>query len=129
LAPFSNVLSTPIAVSLTYWWNWGSILGVVFRRQLVTGLFLVILYTRDSFIAFTSVEYVIREVNRGWIFRVLHFNGARLFLVCLLLHIGRGLVLGSLKLWKTWTTGIILLIFVMGEAFIGYVLPWGQISV
>jgi ubiquinol-cytochrome c reductase cytochrome b subunit len=104
-------------------------LGLVLFRQIFTGLVLVMLYTRDSLMALTRVEYIMREVNSGWFFRVLHLNGASLFLMCLFLHIGRGLLFNRLKLWKTWTTGVVLFILVIAEAFMGYVLPWGQISV
>lgn len=123
------VLNTPIRVSLSYRWNLGSILGITLVRQILTGLFLVILYVRDSAVSFLSVEYVMREVGSGWWVRVLHFNGASLFFVCIYAHIGRGLFLGRFRLWKVWSSGIILFFLVIGEAFLGYVLPWGQMSV
>lgn len=87
------------------------------------------LYTCDVLEALVRVEYIMREINRGWFLRVSHFNGARLFFVLLYLHIGRGLIIGRFRLWKVWTSGVILLLIVIGEALIGYVLPWGQISV
>ena len=127
--PCLHILNTPIRVSLSYFWNFGSIIGVVLIRQLITGLFLVILYTRDASLSFIRIEYIMRETNSGWILRLLHFNGARLFFICLFLHIGRGIIFNSFRLWKVWTRGIFLFILVMGEALIGYVLPWGQISV
>lgn len=124
-----EVINTPIRASLSYKWNFGSILGVILIRQILTGLFLVIFYVRDATFSFFSVEYIIREVGSGWFFRVLHLNGARFLFVCLYLHVRRGIVFGRFRLWKVWRTGIILLLLVIGEAFLGYVLPWGQISV
>lgn len=115
--------------SLSYWWNIGSIMGIVLLWQIIRGLFLVLFYTCDAIEALSSVEYIIREVNNGWIVRVSHFNGARLFFLLLYLHMSRGIILGRFHLWKVWSRGIIILICIMGEAFIGYVLPWGQISV
>jgi len=129
IRPFTHVLTTPISISLSYFWNLGSILGLVLINQLLTGLFLVIFYTRDATLAFIRVEYIIRETNSGWLLRLIHFNGASLFFLCLFLHIRRGIILGRFRLWKPWTTGILLFACVIGEAFIGYVLPWGQISV
>lgn len=127
--PFSQVLSTPISASLTYRWNLGSILGVVLIRQLVTGILLVMLLTSSAAEAFQRVEYIIREVQRGWILRIFHFNGASLLFVCLYYHIGRGITLGSFRLWKVWSTGIVLFFIVIAEALLGYVILWGQISV
>lgn len=124
-----HVLNTPIRISLSYRWNLGSILGIILIGQLLSGLFLVIFYVRDSAVSLLSVEYIMREVSSGWLIRILHFNGARLFLICIYLHIARGLLFNSFRLWKVWSTGIILLLLVIGEAFLGYVLPWGQISV
>lgn len=125
----THLLKTPITVRLSYVWNLGSILGFVLVSQIFTGVFLVIFYTCDSLTALIRVEYIIREVGAGWLFRVIHLNGASLFFVCLYAHMVRGLLLGSLRLWKVWVTGMILFVLVIGEAFLGYVLPWGQMSV
>lgn len=104
-------------------------LGMVLIWQLCSGLILVIFYTCDALEAFARVEYVIREVNRGWLLRIAHLNGARLLFIFLYLHMGRGLLVGSWRLWKVWRRGMLLFVLVMGEAFLGYVLPWGQMSV
>ena len=129
IKPFSHVLKTPIASSLTYNWNVGSMLGIVLILQIVTGLLLVIAYTNDASISFQSVEYIIREIQRGWILRISHLNGASFLLVGLYYHIGRGLLYSSFRLWKVWSTGILLYLIIIGEAFLGYVLLWGQIRV
>jgi len=96
--------------------------------QILTGLFLAIHYCGDVTIAFSSVSHICRDVNYGWVLRVLHANGARLFFICLFLHIGRGLYYGSYFFTLTWLVGVIILLLVMATAFLGYVLPWGQIS-
>lgn len=129
LSPVVHVLKTPIRIRLSYFWNLGSILGVTLIFQLITGILLVFYYVCDSSLSLIRVEYIIREVNRGWLIRVLHLNGASLLLFCLYLHIARGLILGSFRIWKVWISGIILLVLGIAEALLGYVLPWGQMSV
>ena len=109
-------------------WNFGSLLGICLMLQILTGLFLAIHYCGDVTIAFSSVRHICRDVNYGWVLRVLHANGARLFFICLFLHIGRGLYYGSYFFTHTWLVGVIILLLVIATAFLGYVLPWGQIS-
>nr|YP_009485771.1 cytochrome b [Urostylis flavoannulata]AVZ00907.1 cytochrome b [Urostylis flavoannulata] len=119
-------LPSPSAISL--WWNFGSLLGVCLMIQLISGIFLAMHYTPNIELAFSSVIHICRDVNYGWLMRHTHANGASLFFICLYLHVGRGLYYSSYKLKMTWTAGVILLLLVMGAAFLGYVLPWGQMS-
>jgi len=119
-------LPTPINISL--WWNFGSLLGTCLIIQIVTGLFLAIHYSNDITLAFTSIIHISRDVNRGWITQSIHTNGASLFFICIYIHIGRGIYYSSYFLQETWNIGVIILFLVIGTAFIGYVLPWGQIS-
>ena len=109
-------------------WNFGSLLGLCLILQIATGLFLAIHYAGDIRLAFSSVRHICRDVNYGWALRIFHANGARIFFVCLYLHLGRGLYYGSYLFIHTWAVGIVLLLLVIASAFFGYVLPWGQIS-
>lgn len=119
-------LATPSNISV--WWNFGSLLGLYLVTQIVTGLFLAIYYTSDIATAFSSIVHICRDVNYGWLIRNLHANGASLFFVCIYIHIGRGLYYGSYLYKETWNVGVVLLLLVIITAFVGYVLPWGQIS-
>lgn len=119
-------LPTPSNISL--WWNFGSLLGLCLIIQILTGLFLAIHYTANIDLAFNRVRHICRDVNYGWLLRTLHANGASFFFICIYLHIGRGIYYGSYKFTHTWIVGVIILFLVIGTAFIGYVLPWGQIS-
>jgi len=126
---FSGVLvDLPTPANISYWWNFGSLLGLSLVTQLLTGLFLSIHYGGDTLIAFESVRHIMRDVNRGWLLRTLHANGARLFFICLFIHTGRGIYYISFKYYETWIIGVTLLILTIATAFLGYVLPWGQIS-
>lgn len=117
--------ATPVNISL--WWNLGSLLGLRLGIQIIRGLFLAIFYTPDISIAFSSVIHISRDVNFGWLIRSIHANGASLFFLCVYIHIARGLYYFSFNLIETWNIGVILYIVLMATAFIGYVLPWGQI--
>nr|WNX95663.1 cytochrome b [Chlaenius rufifemoratus bimaculatus] len=119
-------LPTPSNISL--WWNFGSLLGLCLIIQIITGLFLAMHYTANIDMAFNSVNHICRDVNYGWLLRTLHANGASFFFICIYLHIGRGMYYGSYKFTHTWLVGVIILFLVMGTAFMGYVLPWGQMS-
>uniref|UniRef100_A0A517U752 Cytochrome b n=1 Tax=Epiplatys dageti TaxID=1573755 RepID=A0A517U752_9TELE len=119
-------LPTPINISV--WWNFGSLLGLCLMAQILTGLFLAMHYTSDISTAFSSVAHICRDVNYGWLIRNIHANGASFFFICLYLHIGRGLYYGGYLYKQTWTAGVILFLLVMMTAFVGYVLPWGQMS-
>lgn len=123
-----SLIDLPSPSSISLWWNFGSLLGLCLIIQIIRGLFLAIHYTANIEIAFSSVIHICRDVNNGWLIRYTHANGASLFFICLYLHIGRGLYYGSYKLHITWTVGVILFLIIIGTAFLGYVLPWGQIS-
>nr|YP_007626796.1 cytochrome b [Spalax carmeli]AEP83247.1 cytochrome b [Spalax carmeli] len=123
-----SLIDLPTPSSISTWWNFGSLLGVCLGLQIITGLFLAMHYTSDTLTAFSSVTHICRDVNYGWIIRYLHANGASMFFICLFLHVGRGIYYGSYHFKETWNIGIILLFTVMATAFMGYVLPWGQMS-
>ena len=118
----------PAPSNLSIWWNFGSLLGLCLGLQVVTGLFLAMHYTAHVDLAFRSVVHISRDVTYGWLLRALHANGASWFFICLYFHIGRGMYYGSYLYLHTWNIGVVLLLLVMGTAFLGYVLPWGQIS-
>nr|QFQ01316.1 cytochrome b [Paralebbeus jiaolongi] len=119
-------LPTPANISIL--WNFGSLLGVCLVAQIATGLFLSMHYTADLNMAFSSVAHICRDVNYGWLLRTLHANGGSFFFICLFMHIGRGIYYGSFMFTHTWMVGVIILFLTMGTAFLGYVLPWGQMS-
>lgn len=122
------LVDLPAPSNISRWWNFGSLLGLCLILQIATGIFLSIHYTADTIIAFNSVNHICRDVNYGWILRTLHANGASFFFICIYLHVGRGIYYGSYKYLYTWTVGVVLFFLTIGTAFIGYVLPWGQIS-
>nr|YP_010865777.1 cytochrome b [Sclomina parva]WGT89729.1 cytochrome b [Sclomina parva]WGT89807.1 cytochrome b [Sclomina parva] len=124
----SSLIDLPTPSSISLWWNFGSLLGMCLMIQIMTGIFLAMHYTGNIELAFKSVVHICRDVNSGWLLRNLHANGASLFFMCLYLHVGRGMYYGSYKLTPTWMVGIIMLFMTMGTAFLGYVLPWGQMS-
>nr|WKT11547.1 cytochrome b [Ptychadena doro]WKT11560.1 cytochrome b [Ptychadena doro]WKT11573.1 cytochrome b [Ptychadena doro]WKT11586.1 cytochrome b [Ptychadena doro]WKT11599.1 cytochrome b [Ptychadena doro] len=124
----NSFIDLPAPANLSAWWNFGSLLGICLVTQIVTGLFLAMHYTADTSLAFSSVAHICRDVNNGWLLRNLHANGASFFFICIYLHIGRGLYYGSYLFKETWNIGVILLFLVMATAFVGYVLPWGQMS-
>nr|QBX97465.1 cytochrome b [Emydura macquarii] len=119
-------LPTPSNISAL--WNFGSLLGACLILQLATGIFLAMHYSSDISTAFSSISHIQRDVQYGWLIRNMHANGASLFFMCIYLHIGRGIYYGSYLYNKTWNTGVMLLLLVMATAFVGYVLPWGQMS-
>ena len=122
------LVDLPAPSNISSWWNFGSLLGLCLILQIATGIFLSIHYTADTTMAFDSVNHICRDVNYGWILRTLHANGASFFFICIYLHVGRGIYYGSYKYLYTWRVGVILFFLTIGTAFIGYVLPWGQIS-
>nr|AMA06821.1 cytochrome b [Sipunculus nudus] len=124
----SSLIDLPAPANLSIWWNFGSLLGLCLGIQLVTGLFLAMHYTPHVDLAFASVAHIMREVNYGWLLRYLHANGASFFFICLYLHMGRGIYYGSYLYLETWNIGVILFFLTMATAFVGYVLPWGQMS-
>nr|YP_004733020.1 cytochrome b [Arripis trutta]BAE91980.1 cytochrome b [Arripis trutta]BAK52367.1 cytochrome b [Arripis trutta] len=122
------LVDLPTPSNISVWWNFGSLLGLCLLSQILTGLFLAMHYTPDVESAFASVAHICRDVNFGWLIRNLHANGASFFFICIYSHIGRGLYYGSYLYKETWNIGVILLLLVMMTAFVGYVLPWGQMS-
>nr|YP_009745151.1 cytochrome b [Callionymus olidus]QIG87161.1 cytochrome b [Callionymus olidus] len=122
------VVDLPAPSNISVWWNFGSLLGLCLISQLATGIFLAMHYTSDIATAFSSVAHICRDVNYGWLIRNLHANGASFFFICIYMHIGRGLYYGSYLYKMTWNVGVVLLLLTMATAFVGYVLPWGQMS-
>nr|WIC77859.1 cytochrome b [Eremopterix leucotis] len=122
------LIDLPTPSNISSWWNFGSLLGICLIMQITTGLLLAMHYTADTSLAFASVAHICRDVQFGWLIRNLHANGASLFFVCIYFHIGRGFYYGSYLNKETWNIGVILLLILMATAFVGYVLPWGQMS-
>nr|YP_008081150.1 cytochrome b [Thyridosmylus langii]AGH27227.1 cytochrome b [Thyridosmylus langii] len=122
------LVDLPAPSNISTWWNFGSLLGLCLIIQIATGLFLAMHYTANIESAFNSVTHICRDVNYGWFLRTLHANGASFFFICIYLHIGRGLYYNSYVFMHTWSVGVLLLFLVMATAFMGYVLPWGQMS-
>lgn len=118
----------PSPANFSGWWNFGSLLGICLTLQVLTGLFLRMHFCRDASLAFNRVRHISRDVNYGWLLRIFHANGASFFFFCLFFHIGRGLYYGSYLFTHTWNMGTVILLCVIATAFLGYVLPWGQIS-
>lgn len=120
----------PAPRNLSYWWNFGSLAGLFLVIQIVTGIVLAMHYTPHVDHAFNSVERIMRDVNFGWLIRYVHANGASAFFFVVYIHIFRGLYYGSYKSPREvlWWLGIIILVIMMATAFMGYVLPWGQMS-
>nr|AML25706.1 cytochrome b [Staphylinidae sp. BMNH 1274192] len=124
----NSLIDLPSPSNISAWWNFGSLLGLCLGIQIVTGLFLAMHYSANIDLAFNSVAHICRDVNYGWLIRTLHANGASFFFICIYLHIGRGIYYSSYNLKLTWIIGVIILFAVMATAFLGYVLPWGQMS-
>nr|QTZ20356.1 cytochrome b [Spodoptera latifascia] len=123
-----SLIDLPSPSNISIWWNFGSLLALCLMIQILTGLFLTMYYTANIEMAFYSVNYICRNVNYGWLIRTLHANGASFFFICIYLHIGRGIYYESFNLKYTWMIGVIILFLLMATAFMGYVLPWGQMS-
>lgn len=124
----SALVDLPVPANISIWWNFGSLLGLCLIIQIITGLFLAMHYTARVDLAFSRVAHICRDVNYGWLLRTIHANGASFFFICIYFHIGRGIYYGSFHYFETWITGIALLFLVIAAAFLGYVLPWGQMS-
>ncbi len=120
----------PTPRNLSYWWNFGSLSGIMLVIMILTGIFLAMQYTPHVDYAFDSVERIMRDVNFGWLLRYMHMNGASLFFVVVYIHLFRGLYYGSYKEPREllWMLGVVILLLMMATAFMGYVLPWGQMS-
>nr|AWH61915.1 cytochrome b [Cicadella viridis] len=123
-----SLVDLPAPINLSMWWNFGSILGLCLSIQLISGILLSMHYTSNIDMAFNSVSHIMRDVNNGWIMRTVHSNGASMFFICMYMHVGRGVYYGSYKFMKTWIIGVVIMLLTMATAFLGYVLPWGQMS-
>nr|YP_009326951.1 cytochrome b [Somanniathelphusa boyangensis]ANK36787.1 cytochrome b [Somanniathelphusa boyangensis] len=124
----SALIDMPLPSNISTFWNFGSLLGLCLIIQIATGLFLSMHYIPHIDLAFSSISHICREVNYGWLLRTVHANGASFFFICLYIHIGRGLFYASYTLFHTWMVGVMILLMLMATAFLGYVLPWGQMS-
>ncbi len=125
-----SAVDYPTPKNLNYWWNFGSLAGFFLLVQIITGIMLSMHYTAHVDHAFASIEHIMRNVNHGWLIRYVHMNGASFFFIVVYIHIFRGLYYGSYKAPREllWWLGIIILLLMMATAFMGYVLPWGQMS-
>ena len=124
----SALVDLPAPVSLSYLWNFGSLLGLCLVIQILTGIFLAMHYCADVSIAFSSITHISRDVNYGFLLKYTHANGASAFFICMYIHIGRGLYYGGYLRKPLWNIGVVIILIMMMTAFIGYVLPWGQMS-
>jgi len=126
----NHLYSYPTPINISYLWSFGALASICLVIQIVTGIFLAMHYTPNTAYAFVSVEHIMRDVNNGWFLRLLHANGASFFFLAVYCHIFRGLYYSSYTFPRTflWCSGVIIFILMMATAFIGYVLPWGQMS-
>ena len=122
--------SYPTPKNLNYWWSFGSLAGIALVVQIITGIVLAMHYTPETTMAFASTEHIMRDVNYGWLMRYVHANGGSMFFIIVYVHIFRGLYYGSYKSPREilWGLGVVILLLMMATAFMGYVLPWGQMS-
>ena len=125
-----TLVDYPTPRNLNYWWNFGSLAGIFLLMQIITGIVLAMHYTPTVEGAFASIEHIMRDVNYGWLIRYIHMNGASFFFIVVYIHIFRGLYYGSYKSPREvlWWLGLVILLLMMATAFMGYVLPWGQMS-
>jgi ubiquinol-cytochrome c reductase cytochrome b subunit len=125
-----HLIDYPTPSNLSYWWGFGSLAGICLIVQILTGIFLAMHYTPHVDLAFVSVEHIMRDVNGGWFLRYMHANGASMFFIVVYLHLFRGLYFGSYASPRelVWIVGVVILLLMILTAFIGYVLPWGQMS-
>ena len=126
----SFLIDSPLPANINYLYNTGSLLGFCLVWQLITGIILAMFYTSDIRIAFDCIEYILREVNNGWLIKYSHANGASFFFAIVYIHIFRGIYYGSYNAPRVilWSVGVIIFLLMMATAFLGYVLPWGQMS-
>ena len=126
----ADLITYPAPINLNYWWNFGSLAGIILVIMIATGVVLAMHYTPNAALAFDSVERIMRDVNYGWLLRYIHANGASMFFLIVYIHLFRGLYYGSYKYPREllWMLGVVILLLMMATAFMGYVLPWGQMS-
>nr|QEJ81550.1 cytochrome b [Diaphanes sp. FM11] len=125
---YESLIKLPTPSNISSWWNFGSLLGMCMIMQILTGLFIAFHYSNSIEMAFNSVIHLSRNVNYGWMMRICHSNGASMLFICLFLHMSRGIYYSSYMYKETWLTGMMIMLMMMATAFLGYVLPWGQMS-
>nr|QBG38548.1 cytochrome b [Acropyga arnoldi] len=124
----NTLMKLPTPINISYWWNMGSLLGMFLLIQIISGLFISMHYTPNTTLAFNSIIHLIQNVKLGWLAHNIHINGASMFFICMYMHISRNLYYNSFKLLNTWMIGTSIFLISMMTAFLGYVLPWGQMS-
>jgi len=126
----NHLVAYPTPINFNYFYGFGSLAGICLCIQILSGVFLAMNYVPHSELAFASVEFIMRDVNNGWFIRYMHANGSSMFFLCVYIHIARGLYYGSYVYPRhlAWISGIVVFILMMATAFLGYVLPWGQMS-
>ena len=124
----TSLLNLPTPINISYWWNYGSLLGLFLGIQLIRGVILSIHYCPNIDHAFFRIIHIIQNVYNGWLFHNIHINGATFFFICIYTHIALGIYYNSFKLTHTWLIGVTIFFISIATAFLGYVLPWGQIS-
>nr|YP_009731541.1 cytochrome b [Hypoaspis linteyini]QHQ98584.1 cytochrome b [Hypoaspis linteyini] len=125
---YKHFVNLPSPSNINYFWNFGSLLGMCLFSQILTGFFLSMHFCSDTSLAFNSMSHIIRDTNLGWMMRSLHANGASFFFILIYIHISRGMYFSSFHFKNTWFSGTLILLLLMATAFLGYVLPWGQMS-
>ena len=126
----NHIVSYPTPINFNYFYSFGSLAGICLVVQIISGVFLAMHYVPSGDLAFMSVESIMRDINLGWFLRYTHANGSSMFFLCVYIHMARGLYYGSYVMPRhfTWITGVVVFILMMATAFMGYVLPWGQMS-
>nr|YP_010535388.1 cytochrome b [Amblyomma maculatum]UYB77949.1 cytochrome b [Amblyomma maculatum] len=122
------LVNLPTPSSISYMWNFGSLLGICLMIQILSGIFLAMNFSSDISTAFSMISHIQRDVNYGWLIRSIHANGASMFFIFIYIHIGRGIYYSSFFFYKVWLSGIFIIFILMATAFLGYILPWGQMS-
>uniref|UniRef100_UPI0030FE6063 cytochrome b n=1 Tax=Bothriocroton hydrosauri TaxID=59643 RepID=UPI0030FE6063 len=124
----NSIKNVPLPSNISYMWSFGSLLGLCLMIQIITGLFLAMNFSSDVMTAFLMISHIQRDVNYGWLIRSIHANGASMFFMFIYIHIARGIYMSSFKFLKVWFSGLLIIFILMGTAFLGYILPWGQMS-
>nr|WEF75039.1 cytochrome b [Amblyomma sculptum] len=122
------MINLPSPSSISYMWNFGSLLGICLMIQILSGFFLAMNFSSDVSTAFMMISHIQRDVNYGWLIRSIHANGASLFFIFIYIHVGRGIYYSSFFFKKVWLSGLVIIFILMATAFLGYILPWGQMS-
>nr|YP_010535765.1 cytochrome b [Rhipicephalus evertsi]QLD97270.1 cytochrome b [Rhipicephalus evertsi]QLD97283.1 cytochrome b [Rhipicephalus evertsi]UYB78807.1 cytochrome b [Rhipicephalus evertsi] len=122
------LINLPTPSNISYMWNFGSLLGVCLLTQIITGLFLAMNFSSDISTAFSMISHIQRDVNNGWLIRSIHANGASIFFIFMYIHVARGIYYSSFYFKNVWMSGVLIIFILMATAFLGYILPWGQMS-